>query len=302
MSTDDPQAPATGAAATSAAGAGQPALEAALGRLLEPLARLVVARGVPYAVVEEMLKRACVDAASAAHPQLAPHRRVSRIATATGINRREVTRLTQAGRAGARAERPRSLAAELLTRWCSAPDYVDARGRPRTLPRQGPRPSFESLAQDITRDVHPRSLLEELTRLGLAATDPTTDEVRLEREVFVPAGDPDRLYGLMGANVGDHLAAAVENLLVGDTRHFEQAVWADGLSEQSLASLRPLVAAQWRALLARMVPALEAAVAADAQRSPRPGGRFRLGLYEFNDSRVASPQPGAPSEAPGDVP
>lgn len=284
MSTDE------SATSGTADGADQQALESALQRLLEPLARLVVARGVPYATVEETLKRACVEAASAVHPQLAPHRRVSRIATATGINRREVTRLTRDRARAAPVTRPRSPVSELFTRWRTTPPYVDDAGAARALPRQGPAPSFESLAQEITRDVHPRSLLEELVRLGLARVDTATDEVRLLREVFVPGGDQPRLYGLMGANVGDHLAAAVENLLVDDTRHFEQAVWADGLSDASLQALRPLVAAQWRALLAAMVPALEQAVAADAQRQPRPAGRFRLGLYEFSASAAPAPE------------
>jgi hypothetical protein len=277
---------------SSAASPDQQALEAALARLLEPLARLVVARGVPYAVVEEMLKRACVDAAAAAHPQLAPHRRVSRIATATGINRREVTRLTQARPRARTAERPRSLASAVFAHWRTQPPYVNAAGRPRPLPRQGPAPSFESLAQEITRDVHPRSLLEELVRLGLAELDGARDEVSLKRDIFVPGDDRPRMYGLMGANVGDHLAAAVENLLVDDTRHFEQAVWAEGLSEQSLAALRPLVAAQWRTLVAAMVPALQAAVDADAARADGgapPRGRFRLGLYEFTENQVDAP-------------
>jgi hypothetical protein len=88
--------------------------------------------------------------------------------------------------------------------------------------------------------------------------------------------------------------------LVDDTRHFEQAVWAEGLSEQSLAELRPLVAAQWRTLVAAMVPALQAAVDADAARTAAGDaparGRFRLGLYEFTENQVDA----SGSDADGD--
>ena len=55
----------------------------------------------------------------------------------------------------------------------------------QALPRQGAAPSFESLAQEITRDVHPRSLLDELCRLGLATWDEAGDTVALSREAFV---------------------------------------------------------------------------------------------------------------------
>lgn len=275
----------------------QQALREALVQLLAPVARLAVARGLPFAAVEEMLKQSFVDAASAAHPTLAPHRRVSRIATATGINRREVTRLTQRQRRGAPEAPARSLASELFAHWRTQSPYRDEHGEPRTLPRQGPAPSFETLAQEITRDVHPRSLLEELVRLGLAAVVPASDaageRVQLLRDAYVPSGDRVRMLGFLGDNVGDHLGAAVDNVLGGDRRHFEQAVFADGLSAESIASLRPLIAAQWQALLAALVPHLEARVAADAACEPPPQGRVRVGLYSFN------PDAPAPQAAPG---
>ena len=67
----------------------------AVNALLAPLAQLAVAKGMPCAMVEGLLRQAFVRAARDAHPNLPPHRMVSRIATATGLNRREVTRLTQ---------------------------------------------------------------------------------------------------------------------------------------------------------------------------------------------------------------
>ena len=158
-----------------AASADADALVQALNALLAPLAQLAVAKGMPCTVVEELLRQAFVRAARDAHPNLPSHRAVSRIATATGLNRREVTRLTQAAAAPARR---RPLAAEVFARWASDPLYRDARGRPLKLPRQGEAPSFETLAQSVTRDVHPRSLLDELLRLGLAAVDSGDDSDR----------------------------------------------------------------------------------------------------------------------------
>jgi len=69
------------------------ALLAALRGVVEPLALLAVQRGVPYAAVDELMRRAFVGAADAAHPDMLAHRKVSRLSTATGINRREVARL-----------------------------------------------------------------------------------------------------------------------------------------------------------------------------------------------------------------
>jgi len=67
----------------------------------------------------------------------------------------------------------------------------------------------------------------------------------------------------------------------------------------SLESVRPLVRAQWQALLAALVPALEACVAADTELQPAPQGRLRVGLYTYQEpAAVAAPAPVAPRRAP----
>lgn len=261
------------------------ALVEALERVLLPLARLAVARGQPFGVVEELLKRCFVRAAREAQGS-SGHRDVSRVATATGLTRREVTRISLEPDAPA-PERP-SPATQIFTRWRAHPKLRDRRGRPRPLPRQGPAPSFESLARSVTRDVHPRSLLEEICRLGLARHDEATDLVHLVADAFVPRDDLARLYHLLGRNVGDHLAAGVANVLGDAPRHFEQAVFADGLSQASVDAAGKLVRSQWRALMAAIVPELEALIEAD-RRAARgseaepTNRRLRVGLYSFDD-------------------
>lgn len=277
------------------------ALASALRQLLAPLARLALARGVTHATLDELLKQALVAAADQAHAALPPHRRVSRITTATGIHRREVTRLVGELREGAAQQAPpaRSHASELFTHWRTDRAYADRRGSPAELPRQGPAPSFETLAQAITRDVHPRSLLDELLRLGLAAHDAERDTVRLVREAFVPQGDSARMLQVLGRNVGAHLEGAVDNLLLDNRRHFEQAIFAQGLGEASMAEFRTLVRDQWQVALDALVPALQALIERDAAEptpadaAPQARHDVRLGLYTYD-----KPQPSAPDAAP----
>lgn len=257
-----------------------PELADALSAVLRPLARLCVERGVSFAEVAEHLKRACVDAALAGEADAA--RRVSRISTATGINRREVTRLLAAEqRPAAVRHRPRSVAAEVFAHWTTAREFRDRRGAPRTLPRQGPGASFETLARSVTTDVHPRSILEQLVRVGLAEFDPVRDQVTLVRDAFVPRGDALRMFGFLGENVGDHLAGAVDNVLGDGQRHFEQAVFADGLSEASLQQARALITAQWRSLVQGLVPELERLIEDDSASGRAPDRRLRIGLYTY---------------------
>jgi hypothetical protein len=286
MSLSDTHQSAPDPASSSTNDAEHQALREALSGLLESLARLAVARGLPYATVEDWLKRAFVHAADQAHPGLPAHRKVSRISTTTGINRREVTRLTQDRLQVAPTRR--SLASEVFSHWRTQPPYRARNGQPKVLPRHGPAPSFESLAQTVTRDVHPRSLLDELGRLGLAHWDRESDSVSLTRELFVPHGDPRRKLAFLGDNVGDHLRAAVDNVLGAERTHFEQAVFADGLSVDSLESVRPLVRAQWQDLLAALVPALQERVAKDAALRPPPQGRLRVGLYSWQEPQASA--------------
>jgi len=263
----------------------QEALLAALRKVLEPLATLAVQRGLPYATVDELLRRAFVGAADVAHPAMLPHRKVSRLATATGINRREVSRLLGVLRdAKASQQLPRrSLASEVFSHWMSDARYRDRRGEPKALKRQGRAPSFESLAQGITRDVHPRSLLDELLRLKLAVLDERDDTVALVRDAFVPSGDRVRMLQFLGHNVGDHLSGAVANVLGDGRRHFEQAIYAEGLSEASVQEAWQHIGELWKALLAALVPALEGKVERD---KPHEGAthRLRLGVYTFDEN------------------
>jgi hypothetical protein len=263
----------------------EPAFAEALGRLLEPIARLCLARGVRFAAVEERLKRAFVDAARAASE--APSRDVSRVSAATGLTRREVTRISQDVTAAA-AER-RSPATQIFTRWLGSNRFHDARGRPRPLKRQGKAPSFEALAQSVTQDVHPRTLLDELCRLGLAAVDEKTDTVRLVRDAFVPRHDRLRMLGFLGANVGDHMAAAVANVLAEQPPHLEQALFADDLSAESTAALRALVAERWKDLLTSLVPRIQSLIDADAKAGRTADRRVRVGLYSYHAPMADAP-------------
>ncbi len=280
MSTESP------GPALRAAGDGQtlePALVDALRALLGPIARLALAQGVSFAALEELLKEAVVDEALKAQSAQAPSRVVSRVSVATGLNRREVTRLTQ------RERKPRDVrnppAAEVFARWQTDPAYCDADGAPRPLPRM-PRaagePSFEGLAHSVTRDVHPRSVLDELCRLGIARLDAEQDQVVLTRNAFVPNDAQAAMLGFLGDNVGDHLSAAVSNVLAVEPPHFEQAVFADELSEDSVAAVRRMVLSSWESLMKGAVPRLEELIEEDRQLGRAPRHRVRIGLYSYS--------------------
>lgn len=260
--------------------------------VLAPLAELAIARGLHHSDLDELLRTAFVEAALAAHPDVTPHRAVSRVSTATGLHRREVNRLLQREPV---ATAKRTPATQVFTRWLSDPAWR----RRASLPRQGPAPSFETLAQSVTKDVHPRSLLEELCRLGLARFDEARDRIELLRERFAPAGDEPRMLGFMAGNVGDHLRAAVSNVLAAEPPHLEQAVFADELSAESLQKLQPLIREQWQHLLRTLAPALQRAIDDDAAAGRAQDRRVRVGLYAYHapmQEAARAPEPASEND------
>lgn len=269
---------------------------AALTALLAPLARLAVAKGLPASQVEALVRLAFVRAAqeALASSGLPPHRRVSRIATTTGINRREVTRLTRQRDAALPAGG--SVASEVFTRWIADRGLRKRGGGYKPLPRSGDAPSFEALARSVTQDVHPRSVLEELGRLGLVSLSEDGETVHLAVDDFVPRGDAGRMLAFFADNLGDHLSGSVDNLL-GTRRHFDQAVFADELSAQALPQVHRFVGQQWKRLLDEAVPLLERCIEEDRAAGRVQDRRVRIGLYGYD-----APMAGAPQEPPAAAP
>ena len=265
--------------------------QAAISALLMPLARLAVSQGLPFGMAEDALKQAFVEAArqSLMGSGLPEHRLVSRISTSTGINRREVTRLTQQTPGGSKPAAV-SLAAEVFTRWVTAQGLRSAQGQAQALTRLGPAPSFEALARSVTQDVHPRSLLEELCRLGMAQVDEGGDTVSLLRDTFVPGADKQHMLAFLADNVGDHLRGAVHNVIGAAPRqHFDQAVFADELSAETLDVARKFVSAQWKRLLDEAVPLLEQRMEDDRLAGRAQVKRLRIGLYSYDDDMQTDP-------------
>jgi hypothetical protein len=275
--------------------------------MLAPLVRWLLAQGIPLGALVRTLRGVYLDEA---HQDLSRRgRRVtdSALSVLTGIHRKEVRAYMEAhhepsGPQPAALRLAPTPAAALFTQWITDPDYRAPDGTVRrTLPRHGPPPSFEALAREASRDVHPRTLLEALERLALIDVQP--DQVCLLSDRFVsPVHDPAATQ-TMAVNVADHLATAVHNLCADDPaqRRLEQSVFADGLSAESGEYLGHLARALWDTALQEMAREARARLALDAQRGalptsvspadPCPAGdyRMRFGIYyhlEMNKSDI----------------
>jgi hypothetical protein len=89
----------------------------------------------------------------------------------------------------------------------------------------------------------------------------------------------------------------VANVLTDGRQHFEQAVFADDLSAQSIESMREPIAAQWRAIQAALVPKLEKLIDADRAAGRLQDQRLRVGLFSYSESMPQPATPAAPTDA-----
>ncbi len=264
-----------------------PPLLAALRRLLRPLVRLLVARGVSYPMLAELLKQTYVDVADRDFRLRDRLPTDSRVSLLSGVHRKDVRRLRSAVPAAAESV-PDSVAlgAQLVAAWTTQREFRDAKGRPRPLARlasQGGERSFESLVASVSTDIRARSVLDEWLRLGVVELD-DEDRVVLRTAAFVPSRGFDEKAFYLGHNVHDHLAAATHNLLGEGEPFLERSVHYDALDPGSVAALAKLAEDNGMKALQTVNKKAMDSEARDRKRTA-PKQRMTFGIYFFSDKK-----------------
>ena len=266
--------------------------------MLAPLIRLLVSQGVTYPQFSAALK---ISFLRAAHSELtADGKRVSdsAISLLSGVHRKDVRALTTGGQLGSKpVDRALSVADEVFTRWVNDPAYLAADGMPKMLPlrsRADDEPSFESLAQSVSRDFHSRAILDEMTRLGIA--EASGEFVHLRAERFVPDAGFAETLSYVSRNVYDHLGAVESNLKAinaGSRSPFlEQSVFADGLSQESVRELQELSRRIWESALRRIYALATDRIENDQRSRGDQALRMRFGVYFFSEPDTPLPRNG----------
>lgn len=265
--------------------------------LLAPVVRWLLRNGVSYNALANQLKPVFVDAARAELERGGVQPTGSALSVLSGVHRKDVRTLTEAPRGAPPATtRGVPLASQVFTRWMTARRYRMRDGAPRALPRSGAGITFETLSRELSLDVHPRTVMEELVRLGLVTLE--GELVVPVSATFVPSRRLDELTALFSANAGDHIAAAVHNLTLDAPRYLEQSVFADGLGADSVATLHEHARAAWSDAFAMMVKEARKQVAADTDVPEAEQQRMRFGVYFYSEPTAPAPRPGKPASTP----
>ena len=258
---------------------------------VRPFVRRLLDRGIALGEVEARLRELWVDVAESELERAGTPASDSRIALMTGVHRKEVRRLRRGATGAGSPGSPRlHRLTTLISRW-EAFAGRDADGKLRPLPYQAGRsPGFSTLARQVTTDLAPRVLLDELLRTG-AARMLDGDRVELLTDSFVPrAADDDRLQ-ILAEDPAELVETMLRNVLGEDEGPLlQRKVYYDNLGRDGSQKLRTEMRREGERFLARVNRLL---ARYDRDRNPRaPGGeRFTagVGVYYYDDPPAPAP-------------
>ena len=269
-----------------------PALLRAVRHVLRPLIRLMLARGITFPYLAELLKGLFVEVADKNFRLNGKPPTDSRISLLSGVHRKDVSRLRIVSQSDADTSRSVvSLGSQLVSRWLACASYLDENGKPKSLARlysDGGELSFEALVANVSKDIRSRVVLDEWLRLGVVHLD-VDGRVCLNAEAFVPTKGFEEKNYYFGRNLHDHASAAAHNLL-GEAQagaekfvpFMERSVHCDDLSPESVARLaRQCEDLGMQALLAVNKSTQEAETCDQEMPPGQPRQRMTFGIYFY---------------------
>jgi hypothetical protein len=268
----------------------QASIQAAISRLLRPLVRLLLRYGVPFGVFADIAKRVYVDVAmdEFAIPGRKPT--ISRASVITGLTRKEVQRITRLPElTDVEIQDRYNRAVRVVSGWTRDERYLDADRKPRPLPLEGAAGSFSELVRRYSGDAPVRAVLDELMRVGAVETLASGD-VRLLGPVYVPEGQLEDKFGILGTDVADLVSTIDHNLNhSGPDSRFQLKVSYDNLPAGVLAPFRKLSSERALELL-QMLDAELSRLDRDTNPDAGGAGRMRAGLaiYYFEEDLEAT--------------
>ncbi|MEF3365030.1 DUF6502 family protein [Methylocystis sp. 9N] len=271
-------------------------LQQPIARLLRPLVRLFIRCGTTFPALCDLLRELYVNVAVHDFPLPKKEQTDSRISLLTGIHRKEVRRLRNAGAPVRQTPAAVSRTTQIVALWMADPRFATEAGAPAPLRRsglEGNGPTFEDLVGEVTRDVRPRAVLDDWLDRKIVTFDEQERVVLTEAAIAPNRGDERQLY-YFGRNLHDHIAAAVANISSSSSPFMERAVHYEGLTEDAA---RRLEALSRELAMAALVAANREAQALHRKDE---GGEWRwnFGIYVYREKEPGGAHDATDEEEP----
>lgn len=209
----------------------KPGLLSAFKVLLRPLVRILLRHGISFAEFADVLKSVYVEIAVTEFKVQGKRGTKSRIAVITGLTRKEVSRVIEL--AGSESDGSRSnlnRVARVLAGWHTDPDFIGPYGMPLEIRYDDSEISdisFSILVRRYSGDMSPRSMLDELMRVG-AVVENEPGWLKVLRRVYEPqtlAQDNFERVGEVVKNFIDTVDFNLQKEKLG-TGRFERVVYS----------------------------------------------------------------------------
>lgn len=258
----------------------------ALKRVFRPFVKLMLANNLSYTFAIDVLKTLFVEVADQDFTIDNKRQTDSRISLMSGVHRKDVKRLREL-QPNVEDVMPGnvSLGSQLIALWNANPAFVDADGLPKPLPRfasDNVGASFESMVRSLSTDIHPRAVLDEWLRLGVARLD-EGNFVHLMTDMFIAQEGFDEKVYYFGHNLHDHASAAVSNVIGQRPGFFERCVHYDELSPQSLLAITDFAQKQGIKALRGVNKVADEAAASD-KSAKNANMRMTYGVYFYSEA------------------
>lgn len=274
-------------------GGGAEGIGRALRWLLRPLIKALIAKGVTAPALYAILKALYVEVAREAFRIDGQPPTDSRVSVLTGVHRKDVRALREAAPdRESPLDRRVTVMTTVVGRWLADPETSGEDGQPRPLPRQADEgPSFDALVESVSTDVRPRTVLDELLRKGVVTLDEGGGRVHLRAEALLTRDGGDERFHFFARNIGDHIAAATENILTeeGPSPFLERAVFYNNLRSESVEEVEVKARALASDVLSELNRMGFAFQSADAIRKDGENAdeRFRFGVYFYRENEAS---------------
>ena len=255
----------------------------AIYRLLTPLVRLLLRKGVSFNEFSQLARKAYVDVAEESLMKKEGKATTSRIAINTGLTRKDVASLRKHPVDPSTMTARYNRSSKVISGWLHDSDYYDSRRKPRLLQPSGPHPSFESLVNRYSGDMTYRAMLEEFLDNGMVEIT-ATGRVRLLSRSYIASGDESEALAILGTDVHHLIDTIDHNIHTGDknSRHFQRKVAYDNIPVEAIPEFKTFVAEHGQRLIDQFNRWL---AARDRDVTPEAPGTGRMetgvGIYYF---------------------
>ena len=182
-------------------------------KILTPLVRIMIRYGVTYSQFADATKQTFYRIASNEFKIPDKKQTISRIATLTGLSRKEVGIIKENKKTfDIYSPDRQNRAMRVISTWKREPEYQNKRGSPLSLTFEGDGPNFTTLVKRSAVDVPPKAILNELIRSG-TVKKLTKDKYVLLNVSYIPHADKSEIIEGLGIDVSNMIKTIDHNLI-----------------------------------------------------------------------------------------